>query len=63
MHIAAFWFWFAVALLSLGRLWDTFQNGVLVHASAVDAIAFAALALALWLIGRAQVRMARAGRR
>lgn len=62
MRLAAFWFWFAVAVISLGRLWATFQEGFLAHASAADAAAFVALALALWLIGRAQVRAARAER-
>ena len=63
MHLAAFWLWFAVAVVSLARLWNTFQEGVLAHASAADALAFATLAVSLWLIGRAQVRAARAERR
>ena len=63
MRIVAFWFWFVAAVFALARLWNTMQSGGLAQAGVADAVAFAALVLALWLIARAQVRAARADRR
>ena len=59
----AFWFWFLIAVISLGRLWSTLESGVLAQATPVDGLALVMLATALFLIGRAQHRATRVGRR
>lgn len=58
MRTIAFWVWFAIAVLSLGRLWSTVSGGVLSHMSGADVLALAALTVSLVVIGRVQRRAA-----
>lgn len=61
VRTVAFWAWFAIAVVALGRLWSTFDAG-LARASAVDGLAAVALAAAILVLGRVQYRAARAAR-
>jgi len=63
MRTVAFWVWFAIAVISLGRLWNTLEAGLLARASGLDALALAMLAVSLFVIGRVQRRGARLGER
>lgn len=60
MRTLAFWLWFVIAAISLGRLWSTLEAGLLAHASTVDALALVTLIVALVVLVRAQNRAVRA---
>ncbi len=61
IHTVAFWFWFAVATASLGRLWSTFDRGG--PFGAPDALALVGLLLSGFLLARVQYDTARSARK
>ncbi|HZP94931.1 MAG TPA: hypothetical protein VFC31_01150 [Candidatus Limnocylindria bacterium] len=64
MRNAAFWFWFAIATVALGRLWWAVDHGGLfARFGAADAAALVALVVAGFVLARVQSETARAGRK